>query len=59
MREQVVSAANFTEAASMAKNMFYRFYLIEPYEHGLPIVEEMNTEAAGLGLPHNLRKQAV
>jgi uncharacterized protein with von Willebrand factor type A (vWA) domain len=59
MKEHVVSAENLTEAVLMAKALTYRFYLIEPYEHGLPIVEEMNTEAANLGLPHTLRIQAA
>jgi len=59
MKEQVVCADSLTNADLIAKELTYRFYLIEPYEHGLPIVEEMNAEAAKLGLPHNLLTQAI
>jgi len=59
MKEQVVCADNLTNADLIAKALTYRFYLIEPYEHGLPVVAEMNTEAANLGFPHTLRLQAI
>jgi len=58
-REQVVSASSINEAESMAKAMFCRFYLIEPYELGLPIVDEEEPLPVSRGMPHYLQLQAI
>ena len=59
MREIVVSAASFTEAESMAKDLEYRYFLIEPYELGLPIVDEGYSLPVSNGMPHTLLAQAI
>jgi hypothetical protein len=51
-REQVVSAGSLTEAGAMAKQLLYRFYLIEPYDLALPIVDEGYSLPVSRGLPH-------
>ena len=58
-REQVVSAGSLTEAGAMAKQLLYRFYLIEPYELALPIVDEGYSLPVSNGMPHSLRAQAI
>ena len=58
-REQVVSAANLNEAESIAKDMQFRFYLIEPYELRLPIVDEGQSLSVCRELPHYLQVQAI
>jgi len=59
MREQVVSAATLTEAASMARSLNYTFYLIETYELTLPIVEGVPKKFVSNGMPHSLQVQAI
>jgi len=59
MREQVVSAISFEEAELMAKQLQYRYFLIETYEIDLPIVDEGYSLPASRGLPHTLKLQAI
>jgi hypothetical protein len=58
-REQVVSAVSLTEADAMAKQLLYRFYLIEEYHLELPIVDEGYSLPVSRGMPHSLLDQAI
>ena len=59
LRELVVSAASLTEAETMAKDLDYQYFLVEPYDLELPLVATMPKKTVSNGMPHSLQVQAI
>jgi DNA phosphorothioation-dependent restriction protein DptG len=59
LRELVVSAGSLTEAESMAQELDYQYFLVEPYDLDLPQVEEPIRQGALSDMPHTLQVQAI
>ena len=59
LREQVVSAESLTEAESMAKDLGYQYFLVEPYDLPITASKDKPVKPAPSDMPHTLQVQAI